>query len=196
MGQRLVVNVKNRGETLANAYYHWSAYSTCSLDTVRPIIDYLMLKPLKKLSTIDAIELLRLTGADITESELLEVKGEFPGLKKVREDNRNEGLIAVTGKGISENMYWSEGTIDINLDTESISYGVIFTVKEGSSDFYDYFENYFENGIEDLEGATELNLNLSHVPYSEVFNLKNTLEDVIAERSVLRKNGVVYVPIY
>lgn len=35
MGQRLNIEIWKDGKVLANAYYHWSAYSVCAVDLAR-----------------------------------------------------------------------------------------------------------------------------------------------------------------
>ena len=38
MGQRLNIEIMKNGETIANCYYHWSAYTTSALATAIMVI--------------------------------------------------------------------------------------------------------------------------------------------------------------
>lgn len=38
MGQRLNIEIINNGQVLANAYYHWSAYTLSSLELVAKVL--------------------------------------------------------------------------------------------------------------------------------------------------------------
>lgn len=164
MGQRLVINIKNNGDILANAYYHWSAYSLSPLITALPIMEKLFEE--KKEPTVEcAIELLRLTGADITEDELKIAKKDYPFLKKVKDyDNRNEGLISISKKGIENSVYYGEGSIDLNLEDNTFGYSVLYEVTA---------EEYKEDYGKDLneEELTHLDIDLDRIPIENLGEL-------------------------
>lgn len=127
MGQRLNIQIQ-RGETiLANAYYHWGAYTGSALERLKTIH-----KKWDELSTeandvIRAVRLLEATGAGLTQEELFNVdilgQGFVPGNVEV---NRNDGLIAVSPEGIAETNDWAEGAAIIDLDDAMVSFDVFY----------------------------------------------------------------------
>ena len=68
MGQRLNIEIKENGTTLANAYYHWSAYTDSSLELTEHILKNIDSVEHEN-STVKAIKLLETTGAGLTEQE-------------------------------------------------------------------------------------------------------------------------------
>ena len=68
MGQRLNIEVHYDGELIANAYYHWSAYTSSSLNLLGKVIEaYRSRTEINKLKV--AVEILQATGAGINEEE-------------------------------------------------------------------------------------------------------------------------------
>ncbi len=68
MGQRLNIEVHYDGELVANAYYHWSAYTSSSLNLLGKVIEaYQNRTEINKLKV--AVEILQATGAGINEEE-------------------------------------------------------------------------------------------------------------------------------
>lgn len=106
MGQRLNIEIKNNKETLANCYYHWSGFTTSSLELTKIIIEYLKNNNVSK-DVNGAIELLKSTGADF---------------KK----DRNSGLIGISEKEIEETRSWEEGRIEINLNDNTFNFKCAF----------------------------------------------------------------------
>ena len=47
MGQRLNVEIWNNGEVLANAYYHWSAYTESAAHIVDKALNYIKNNPVQ-----------------------------------------------------------------------------------------------------------------------------------------------------
>lgn len=130
MGQRLNIEIWNNGKVLANAYYHWSAYSKSAAELAREIIYYI---PDAKADNdiLKAIKLLEKTGARMTEAEVERAK-EIEELTDVLFDtnaDRNDGLISVTEEGIDETRNWQEGALYIYLDEERIKFDVIYKSK-------------------------------------------------------------------
>lgn len=130
MGQRLNIEIWNNGKVLANAYYHWSAYSKSAAELAREIIYYI---PDAKADNdiLKAIKLLEKTGARMTEAEVERAK-EIEELTDVLFDtnaDRNDGLISVTEEGINETRNWQEGALYIYLDEERIKFDVIYKSK-------------------------------------------------------------------
>ena len=127
MGQRLVINITDAyGKWLANAYYHWDAYTVPAIELAINIIKTQMLFntlnefnniPLKK----KAIFLLESTGAGITPVDF-HLK-QYPDIW-IPAKNRNEGLIQVTEESMKDAYFWKEGTIDIDISKKLINFNV------------------------------------------------------------------------
>ena len=132
MGQRLVitVNVEHKDITrLFNCYYHWSAYTQCSIDTINEIVkEYADLFKNYTSANIDMYHKITYcifnaffrTGAGIMLSEdgkekkiLEEINNEIEFQKS---QDRNFGLIAITEKEMKTSQNWSEGDIHILID--------------------------------------------------------------------------------
>ncbi len=145
MGQRLNIEIINNGKTLANAYYHWSAYSGSAAKMARDVI--------KNIDMIDeenelfkAIKLLYLTGAGFNEIELSrarEVEG-LTGLELESCTNRNKGLLSVSKEGINETRFWQEYALYIYLDEKRMNYKVFYNQER-----WDYERDVKECGDEE-----------------------------------------------
>lgn len=140
MGQRLVVTVSNYGEEIAKIYYHWSAYSISALCEARDIINVLYddgneEKDLR----LRLIRFCENNGGGIDggegSDEWNRITEMYPN-EKFKTDNisRNNGLIALSKKGMEDIQYWSEGDIYINLDENEVINNV--------NDYYDNLDSY------------------------------------------------------
>lgn len=77
MGQRLNISMELNGEVVANAYYHWSAYTRSAAYIVNSICD--VWHELKKESPSDldfACRLLHETGAGFNEDEIGRIRAQ------------------------------------------------------------------------------------------------------------------------
>lgn len=122
MGQRLVINIKNNGKDLANAYYHWSGYLAPAMDLVDILTNediYFSKNNYKAVK--QAIRKLQETGA--TPEPITNKKYNINCHTPL---NRNRGIIC--GKsGMESNLTWAESIIDIDFGTEEIFIdGLIF----------------------------------------------------------------------
>lgn len=148
MGQRLNLEIHNDGELLANAYYHWSAYTSSSLSILEDV-----LKAYKKSKEIDplkiAVEILHETGAGINETErsLIEkdTSGRFVGIDFHDAINRNEGLLSVTVSGMEDTRKFEEGRVTVDIGKEEFIFDVMW--QESASE-YDECPHVDENGEE------------------------------------------------
>lgn len=133
MGQRLNLEVCYDGEVLANAYYHWSAYTSTSLRMLKKVLDAYKnrteIAPLKV-----AVEILQATGAGVDKAEKASIaadtSGGFDGIKFQDAKNRNEGLLAVTKSGIEETRYWEEGRVTVDISTEEFVFDVMWRMSD------------------------------------------------------------------
>ena len=141
MGQRLVVTIENNEKTLCNIYYHWGAYTYSALVHTKEIIDCIYNH---KHETENEL-LLRLIrhcennggGINCNEeyNEHEHIQKLYPNETFMADDySRNNGLIAISEKGIAGQQSWSEGDVYINIDTDQVD----FCVYSG----YEYLEEY------------------------------------------------------
>ena len=139
MGQRLniqlEIDIPNSGDrqVLANAYYHWSGYTSTAYELVKAIADSpyccedcTFTDPVEK-----AIRLLEATGAGLTEDEFTDT---YPESKYKLFTNRNNGLIAISEKGIKETQNWEEARVTINLTTGMVDMGGVYYLDEVDED--------------------------------------------------------------
>lgn len=147
MGQRLNIEIvdKSGEKALANAYYHWGAYSGSAAEYAQDMIHSPEWDQLMKEPTVEnAVKLLLLTGAGFNEVEITEIKAKhlLPDELLVPTLGRNEGIISVTEQGIEETQMYAEGTMYIFTDTQCIDIAGVFNyigdTEYGISDpFYD-----------------------------------------------------------
>lgn len=147
MGQRLNLEIHLDGEVIANAYYHWSAYTSSSLALTARILENLESVQHDD-PVIRAIRLLETTGALITEDQLAAVNKLAPGEEFELAISRSEGLIAITPDGIEGTQRWEEGRVEIHLDTKEVVFDVAhFYDKEEYLNDYDETEENYQNMI-------------------------------------------------
>ena len=124
MGQRLNIQIEandtdtNETKVLANCYYQWSGYTSSAMELVNEMVNsgiyHLdILDPVEK-----AIRLLEATGAGLTEDELTDT---YNTPKYNLATSRNDGLIAISERGINDTVAWEELRVTINLTTGSIN---------------------------------------------------------------------------
>ena len=71
MGQRLNLEIWNNGKLLANAYYHWSAFTESSAEIISKALNYIENNTLEDNNVLlYAIRILESTGAGLTEDEI------------------------------------------------------------------------------------------------------------------------------
>lgn len=181
MGQRLNIEIKKRGKTLANCYYHWSAYSVSSLKLTKKIIEGF--DTIKEDNDIMfAIRLLALTGAGLTResiSYLYKNNKGFDICQTIPSDNpfsqkykypitkgRNEGLIEVNPEQMETTRQWAEGTVVIDIDSKTFNFDVLFHIsEEDKKDFYN--DKKFPNK----------NIQLNKIPFEKINEYLNTVEE-------------------
>ena len=135
MGQRLNIQIEmdipdsSESKVLANAYYHWSGYTSSAYELVKQIADSdycnvecTIMDPVEK-----AIRLLEATGAGLTKDEFTDT---YPESKYKLSTNRNDGLIAISEKGMTETQNWEEARVTINLSTNMVDMGGVYYLDE------------------------------------------------------------------
>lgn len=133
MGQRLNVEIAKNGKTLANSYYHWSAYTSSAMELTDAIIEiyYDILDDEEKISDLSlAVKLLESTGAGLNSEERARIRdGRNMSLRKVvcaDCQDRNHGLLSITQEGIKETRQWEEARVVIDIGNEVVYFGVVF----------------------------------------------------------------------
>lgn len=170
MGQRLNVELTYNGETIANAYYHWSAYTMSSAMLSAEIIS--SLDKIKGKAPLDlAVRALELTGAGVNEKEYERIRldntGKFSGIRFQNASNRNDGLISVTEEGIEETRRWEEGRVTINLDSETVNFSV----------YWDYAEEEYEDNFDgDFMDLPEYDFDFSEIPFAKFGDLEAIID--------------------
>lgn len=147
MGQRLNLEIRDGDKVLANAYYHWSAYTKESYTLTKECYDYIKSHPNKDHRLL-AIKALEFTGAGVVPDDLDYLKSldEYKSVEFVKAHDRNSGLIGVLPSSIEETQYWAEGTSIIDISTGKINFFVFFDYSK--KDLDDYVE---VQGIKDLK---------------------------------------------
>ena len=122
MGERLNVEIFNKGACLANAYYHNSAYTMSAIKLITEILKNInRLKDYEPLQR--AIFLLQNTGAGFCSDEI-EIAKEKNLLDLQPFQDRDLGIIGLSDKGILNNRYWEDRRVKIFLDEKRIDFDV------------------------------------------------------------------------
>jgi hypothetical protein len=174
MGQRLNVEIKENGEVLANAYYHWSGYTSSSLEITEFILTQID-KTNYENRIINAIKLLEATGAGLTKDEKefgLKYIDKFNEYEFINATDRNDGLLAISPKGIEETEQWEEARVEINLYTKTINFGAVWTeTKE------EYIDDYSE---EDYKKIPIYNtVDFKNITFENFIEVKNEISGLI-----------------
>lgn len=198
MGQRLNLEIWKNGEALANAYYHWSAYTDSALDIVGTALKYIKDYPteFEHNDILRAIRILESTGAGLTYREVEYAKS-FVGLIDATFaecKSRNHGLISISKGGIGETRYWSEGIACIYIDEERVSFDVFFKQQRWEWE-KEQREDYGDEEA-DAENLGTVDMNLDDVKFYKWDNFKDFLhkreEPFICEIDI----NTVLTPIY
>lgn len=153
MGQRLNIEIKDgNGITLANGYYHWSAYTGSAIELVETIIE--TNEDIECNSLLErAVKLLESTGAGINDFEKTRIEADstnkFDGIDFKPCVDRNRGLISVTPEGIMDTRKWEEGRVNIDIENQTIDFDVYWE---------DDIDNFISYQFEDTN-VDELSMN-------------------------------------
>ena len=175
MGQRLNIEIWNNGQVLANAYYHWGGYTSSSLGFTRKIIDSIGSINCDD-DRLKAVLLLQTTGAGLTEDERESVLAQnFTNLTPCY--GRNEGLIAVTDKGIQSTRTWEEARVTIYLDEERIEFDVGYREKR-----WDYDRECDELDRPKFEALPVVEWNLRDIKLADFHLFEQLLTEMIEDK--------------
>lgn len=141
MGQRLVITLEQNDKAVAAIYYHWSAYTYSALQETKDVINCIYNGERETIdkTLLRIIRHLEASGGGIrgVDDEFKYIKSLYPGEEfKTDGYSRNNGIIALSSKGIADLRSWSEGDVYINLDTDQVD----FCVYSGYEDIAEYLE--------------------------------------------------------
>lgn len=179
MGQRLNAEIHYGDKCLANAYYHWSGYTSEAIHIAERIISFFL--DIKEadpnlLATDDnrriiAIQLLEATGAGITDSDRTEVMGSdniSPTIKGYginKATSRNDGLIGLTERQINTTRDWEEGRVTIDILNETVNFNCwVFETNEEYDKWYSDQDALFRDRRDKLP---ELKLDPTEIPFGK-----------------------------
>lgn len=190
MGQRLNVEIVSNGKLLANAYYHWDAYTGISLRRTDDILNKLNEIRESVKDDLDlAIKLLESTGAGINAEERCYILAD-PELSKHLPKNdcvgRNEGILAITQKSMQIIRDWEEGRVTIDIGKRTILFKVYWKMTKE-----EYLDD-FSSGLERYEQLPTIDYDLEkEIPFDKFEELKNLYTSTIDTYGFKRPDGSV-----
>lgn len=167
MGQRLNIEIQDNEQPLANAYYHWSGYTSTSLELTELIINSPLINDEFLQAIPDkvqfAVELLKLTGAGYTD--------------------RNEGLIGTSESDMAETRKWQEAGIIIDIGAEMVYFDNFYYIE--NEDLPSYNVN--------LDKIPHLMSNLESCSFDEFNSYFTLIKDLLQTQYTMAKtpNGIV-----
>lgn len=191
MGQRLNIEIMSGEKTLANAYYHWSAYTASAVELTKIILE----TPVDETEPLiwQAIHLLEATGAgvpgyerdSIIQNEILPAD-EISCLQPCID--RNRGLIAITEEGIRDTRAWEEGRVTIHLDSKTVDFCVFCAIDPAE------FEEDYGRQVEELPAFDQ---KTEAIPFDEFYTFYDWATNESSEQDYYDKaNHLVISPIY
>lgn len=163
MSKVLVVTVNQGKETLASAYFHWSASPESSIELTKTILDFENGFDIKN-QKLKAVQILESTSAGFESDTMDLLKKEFQEFKNIKFNkviSRIEGIIEIEQAKINEHLSKAKDVISIDLDSRTIK---LDTLKNLGSEldlnieklsFEDFLNKYEEikNYIDILENS-------------------------------------------
>ena len=204
MGQRLNIEIKRKSDNkiLANAYYHWSAFTMPSLTLANDILGNVWSTfrgNEDKSDTFKAIQLLQSTGAGLLEEEYDKLSKEEQKYAKVSLD-RNVGLIAFTEKNMEENRQWEEARLTVIVDFEEknsiirdnkVDFDVIYAIT--MEEIKTYYKTELENGEIDLENdIVDLNIDFKNMSSKDITYFMSKIPMIENNIGIFKNNGKLY----
>lgn len=171
MGQRLVAEIYNGNQRLANAYYHWSGYTISSIDILEQIVDYLEQHDYMPPTEMLAIRALEATGAGLVGSSREYMQQEYPNIIFQECLGRSEGMIAITEEQMSDYFMWNEGFFKIDISNKTVAFDVCwgnYSLEESNR----YFEEEDTKKIEVINS----DINLDRVEYYQIEEMRQLFE--------------------
>ena len=171
MGQRLNIEIRKDDKVLANAYYHWSGYTSSAL-----VLTSEILKNIDNVNfdndVVKAVKLLEVTGAGLTKSQFDFLSDDIKNITFKSAIDRTDGLIAISEKGISDTQYWEEARVEIHLDTKNVKLKLYYDADD-MPEFYEAVIDYTNVSFEDFDKIKdEILANIKNEKYYFIFNGK------------------------
>lgn len=197
MGQRLIISVQSKGKDLAKIYYHWSAYISSALYETQKIVNciYDHNDETEKQLQLRLIRFCEKNGGGITGNDKYNeheyIQQLFPNVTfKTEGISRNDGLIALSEKGMAELQYWSEGDVIIDIDEDVINFGIY----AGYENFEEYIEERKEwddefEGLE-LEEIPDIGYDLGYINVEDIDDVICAIDD--AGKSLVRFGNEIF----
>lgn len=178
MGQRLNIEIHKDGQVLANAYYHWSGFTSSSLVLLKTIV--LEGIPIVKHPDSDvlyAVWLLQTTGAGIPDNRRTSdrCKG-FYCLTPFYD--RNEGVISVDDNDIEETRNWEEARINIDIGTKTFDFDCFSII-----DKTDYESDFVECGCPKFDALPIVNFDFNNIPFDKFDDFLQLMEEIKSFKS-------------
>lgn len=181
MGQRLNLEITMGNNVLANAYYHWSGYTSCALKLTRIALEKFREIKFIPVNVYDmTIDMLENTGAKFTDEELkafnsvgfYDIIGREMKKKQRNSDNvnRNDGLISITSMGINNTRKFEEARVQIDIKKQKINFNAVLEVTEK-----ELKEDY---EIKKPDGE-KIDFDFENISFSEFQKFSKTIMDMI-----------------
>lgn len=176
MGQRLCIQIKRGEQNLANAYYHWSAYTRSSLYLTRVIVGHLSHCEHEFQDDVSlAVSLLQATGARMDASECAAAKDQgVTGLKESHTINRNDGILAITEGEMESNMEACEYFLEMDLEDRMVNFNVLS--EHDKEDFISFYSEEEDDADEAFASMPCWPINLDFFPFERVYTLCEELD--------------------
>ena len=166
MSKVLVVTVNQGKETLASAYFHWSASPESSIELTKTILDFENGFDIKN-QKLKAVQILESTSAGFENDTMDVLKKEFQEFKNIKFNkviSRTEGIIEIEQDKINEHLSKAKEVISIDLDSRTIKLDTLknlgreLDLNIEKLSFEDFLNKYEEikNYIEILENSQNL----------------------------------------
>lgn len=193
MGQRLVVTVKKNQEDICKLYYHWSAYTTSALMETRDIIQWIDECEDDDL-VLHLIRCAEENGGGIKDgvdgNEWNYISRLYPDCTfKSEQISRNNGLIAISEDGMEEMQRWSEGDVEIDIDSRTVNFMVFSgydSLEEYETERMDWDEDYEKQSLEDI---VDIGFNLGCFDFDDIEDVIAAVED---EDFIVRNGNEIY----
>lgn len=104
MGQRLNIEIRKDDKVLANAYYHWSGYTSSALGLTNEILENIDNVNFDN-DVVRAVKLLEVTGAGLTLSEIDNLSEDMKNINFKKAIDRSQGFIAISEKEIKNTQF-------------------------------------------------------------------------------------------
>lgn len=180
MGQRLIITCKYKGKNIANIYYHWSAYTISALYEAQELLDCIGTNlPNMKIEDLQLmlIKFVESHGGGISggqdSDEWKYITNKFPyATFKSDGISRNQGLIAISDKGMKDNASWGEGDLIIDFDNQIISNECWYCMN-----LKEYVDEYLEGDDSDLY-LPSIDIDLTNINFNDINSTINTLDSI------------------